>query len=252
MSTNDMPTLLIDGDLLLYKATSASENEIRWDEDNHVLYSSVIEAYEMFVSQLNAIKTKLDSSQVRIAFTKGASFRSKLYEPYKAPRQGTRKPLCFARVRDRIESEFPCYSYPGLEADDVLGIWATNGNLDNCIVVSEDKDLKTVPCKLYRQNELTQITEEEADWNFMFQTVTGDVTDGYPGCPGIGPKTAEKLFGETKDLGELWLKVVAAYEHAKLTEEQALTQARMARILRASDWDAAKKEVKLWLPPVTA
>lgn len=249
---NGSPTLLIDGDLLLYKATSASETEIRWDETNHVLFSNVVEAYDMFVSQLNAIRMKLDSSQVRIAFTKGASFRSKLYEPYKAPRQGTRKPLCFGRVRDRIESEFPCYSYPGLEADDVLGIWATNGNLDNCIVVSEDKDLKTIPCKLYRQNELTQITEEEADYNFMFQTLTGDVTDGYPGCKGIGAKTAEKILGEDRDIAKLWPKVVACYEHAKMTEEDALVQARMARILRASDWDAATKEVKLWLPNATA
>lgn len=252
MLPNDTPTLLIDGDLLLYKATSLAETEIRWDEDNHVLYSNAVEAYDMFMSQLDAIKTKLGSTQIRIAFTKGASFRSKLYEPYKAPRQGTRKPMCFARVRDRIESEFPCYSHPGLEADDVLGIWATNGNLENCIVVSEDKDLKTIPCNLYRQNELTQITEEQADYNFMFQTLTGDVTDGYPGCPGIGPKTAEKLLGDTKDPAQVWLKVVAAYEHAGLTEEDALTQARMARILRASDWDASTKEVKLWLPPVTA
>jgi hypothetical protein len=34
------PTLLIDGDLILYRSTSAVEKEVRWDEDNHVLFSN--------------------------------------------------------------------------------------------------------------------------------------------------------------------------------------------------------------------
>ena len=245
-------TLLIDGDLILYKATSAVEVDWRIDEDNHILFSNAAEAFDLFMQQIDKLKRDLSSDNVVIAFTKGQSFRSSLYPPYKAPRQGNRKPLAFVDVRERIERTFRTLIHPGLEADDVLGIWATRGTFQNPVIVSEDKDLKTIPGFLYRQNELTEIAEHEADWNFMFQTLTGDVTDGYPGCPGIGPKTAEKVLGETKDLKELWLKVVATYEHAGLTEEDALTQARMARILRACDWDDKLKEPKLWHPPVTA
>lgn len=245
-------TLLIDGDLILYKATSAVEVDWRIDEDNHILWSNAAEAFDLFVQQIDILKRDLSTDDVVIAFTKGQSFRSTLYPPYKAPRQGNRKPLAFADVRERVERTYRTLIHPGLEADDVLGIWATRGTFINPIIVSEDKDLKTIPGRLYRQNELVEITESEADWNFMFQTLTGDVTDGYPGCPKIGPKTAEKVLGETKDIGELWLKVVATYEHNGLTEEDALIQARMARILRACDWDDKLKEPKLWHPPVTA
>jgi len=48
--------------------------------------------------------------------------------------------------------------------------------------------------------------------------------------------------------GATWPSVVEAYKKAKLTEEDALMNARCARILRASDWDFKKEEVKLWTP----
>lgn len=260
MKSSAKLTLLIDGDLILYKSTSAVEIDWRIDEDNHILFSNASEAFDLFVGSVDKLQRELGTDDVVIAFTKGQSFRSELYEPYKAPRQGNRKPLAFADVRERVERTYRTLIHPGLEADDVLGIWATRGTFPNCIIVSEDKDLKTIPGKLYRQNELIEITEEEADYNFMFQTLTGDVTDGYPGCPGIGPKTAEKLLMAKKhpdqpeeDLRASWWKrVVGAYENAGLTAEDALTQARMARILRACDWDADKKEPILWAPPVTA
>lgn len=248
------PLLLIDGDLLLYKATAAVEREIRWDEDNHVLGSNFKEAYEAFEASLATILSVFPGSSFQIALTKGQSFRSDIYPLYKAPRVGTRKPMCFARVRDEIEANYTTYAHPGLEADDVLGIWATQN--PGAIIVSEDKDMKTIPGKLYRQNELIEITEYEADYNFMFQTLTGDTTDGYPGCPGIGPKKAEaillaKKHPEQSDedvRASWWERVVNAYEKAGLSAEDALVQARMARILRASDWDSEKKEVKLWHP----
>lgn len=245
-------TLLIDGDLILYRSTSAVEVDWRIDEDNHILFSNAAEAFDLFVNQIDFLTGALGTKDVVIAFTKGQSFRTAIYPHYKAPRMGNRKPLAFADVRERVERTYRTLIHPGLEADDVLGIWATRGTFPNPIIVSEDKDLKTIPGKLYRQNELVELSKEEADYNFMFQTLTGDVTDGYPGCPKIGPKTAEKLLGDTRKLDEMWAKVVAAYEHNGLTEDDALVQARMARILRASDWDDKKKEPILWQAPAIA
>ena len=93
----------------------------------------------------------------------------------------------------------------------------------------------------------------------MMQTLTGDTTDGYTGCPGIGPKTAEKILqaalaeGTTEanpaQLREIyWQHVVKAYAKAGLSEEEALTQARVARICRNSDYDFKTKQVILWSP----
>lgn len=246
-----MTNALIDGDIILYRSCAAVETDARWDEDTHVLSSNAQEAFDLFELTLVKIMEKLGTGKVRLAFTKGTCFRSDIYPAYKQTRVNNRKPLCFAEVRARAEATYEAYSYPGLEADDVLGIWATRGD---GVIVSEDKDLKTIPCRLLRQGEFSTITEAEADYWFMYQTLTGDTTDGYPGCPGIGPKKAEAILAFEYDgdwLPQAWPRVVAAYEKAGLDEDAAITQARLARILRASDWDAKKKEVILWQPPRT-
>jgi DNA polymerase-1 len=93
------------------------------------------------------------------------------------------------------------------------------------------------------------VTEDEADYWHMFQTLTGDTVDGFKGCPGMGPVGAQKLLGEAMATEDgMWPYVVKAYEKKKLTEADALTQARLARILRWGDWDKNKKEPILWTP----
>ena len=75
----------------------------------------------------------------------------------------------------------------------------------------------------------------------MYQTLVGDLTDGFGGCPTIGGVKASRVLAVCpKDLPEMWDAVVAEYKRQKLDEEYALTQARLARILRASDWDNKK------------
>jgi DNA polymerase-1 len=76
----------------------------------------------------------------------------------------------------------------------------------------------------------------------------GDSTDGYSGCPGVGKVKAERLLESLHTPQEMWEAVVAAYEKAGLSEAEAITQARVARILRASDYDFVNKSVKLWSP----
>jgi DNA polymerase-1 len=238
------PTLLIDGDQYVYKATIACERTVRWDAENHVLGSNEVEALELCVGLLNKTMKELGSDKVRIAFTgSGENFRKGVLATYKGNRQTTRKPLCYPEVKAGIEAKFPCLSVPTLEADDLMGIWQTRDQ-EHTIIVSEDKDMKTIPGKLYRQGELQEISPAEADYNFLHQTLTGDATDGYSGCPGVGAAGATKVL--SKDAS--WSAVVAQYEKAGLSEEDALIQARLARILRSSEWDSKTKSVLLWEP----
>ena len=113
-------------------------------------------------------------------------------------------------------------------------------------MVSDDKDLRTIPCKLYRPmaDEKLDITQKQADTHFLTQTLTGDPTDGYSGCKGVGAKTAEKILGNRP----AWSSVEQAFLKAGMSKADALTQARLARILRWDDWDEAKGEPKLWQP----
>ena len=83
-----------------------------------------------------------------------------------------------------------------------------------------------------------------AKWH-LIQSMAGDQTDGYAGVPGIGVKRAESLF---KDQGYSWKTVVKAFEDKGLTEEDALINARLARILTVEDYDFEKREPILWTP----
>ena len=130
-----------------------------------------------------------------------------------------------------------------LEADDAMGIYATQhpGN----IIVSPDKDMKQIPGKLYNLEDTITITPEEgAKWH-LIQTLAGDQTDGYSGVPGIGVKRAETLFNKE---GYSWATVVKAFTDKGLTEEDALLNARLARILTIEDYDTEQQEPKLWTP----
>ena len=71
--------------------------------------------------------------------------------------------------------------------------------------------------------------------------------DGYKGVPGIGAKGAEKLLAEAQ--GKEWEVIRGAYEKAGLTEEDALRNARLARILRPNEYNFTIKEPILWNPP---
>ena len=80
----------------------------------------------------------------------------------------------------------------------MLGILPATSNMidGDKVILTKDKDLKTVPSTIWfmQGDNYTEVSEEEADYNHMLQTLTGDATDGIPGCPSIGIKTAEKIL----------------------------------------------------------
>lgn len=242
-------TLLIDGDVVAYKATAAVEQEIDWGDDLFTLHSNADEAKRIVTQQMYGFYEKLDTIDAVIAFSDSHNFRKDIFPAYKSNRSGKRKPVAYKAIKAWMETEFTCYQRPGLEGDDILGILSTSDKIirGQKIIVSVDKDFKTIPGYFYNPDKDDKpefFDVDAANYWHMMQTLTGDVTDGYPGCPGMGPKKAEKLLDGVWN----WETIVAAYEKAGLTEEDALTQARCARILRAEDYDFKKKEVKLWEP----
>lgn len=247
--------LLIDGDQFVFTATVAIEREIRWDDHNHVLYSNPDVAWDNFTGMLERIFERFETKDHALCFSSPNNFRYDVEPTYKSSRQGARKPLCYALVREMCDTHYNTLQMDGLEADDVMGILATKPGSAQRIIVSQDKDMKTIPTTVWNGKDLLQIDEAEANVNFHYQTLIGDITDGYKGCPGVGPVKAEKILAKaTLDVspanywGDVWKAVVATYEKAKLTEADALQQARLARILRWSDWDYDKKVPILWTP----
>lgn len=249
------PKLLIDTDLVIFRQCAAVERDICWssvtgDETDNDTWTVVADAGEAFAGVERAIErltSRFETEDVLLCLSAGRNFRYSIDETYKANRKGARKPSCYSEVVKRACDRWPHFSHDGLEADDVLGIFSTRDS--NTILVSEDKDMKTIPCTLFQQGQLQKIDKATADWWFFYQTLVGDTADGYPGLPGVGPKKAEAILAAAKANENTWRMVVAAYEQRGLTEADAIKQARLARILRNEDWDAVKKEPILWSPP---
>ncbi len=110
--------------------------------------------------------------------------------------------------------------------------------------MSADKDFQTIPERLfynYHKDELKYNTREAADYFWLTQCIKGDPTDGYSGLRGAGVKGAEKILKDCT-----WDAVVNAYVDKGYTEEDALVQARVARILREGDY--SNGVINLWSP----
>lgn len=240
------PRLLIDADGLLFRAVAAAEYEAEWDDGVLVASTNINQAIDMFKSQVDSIGRELESDDHVFVLSGSDNFRKKLDPSYKAHRT-SRKPLGYKKLTDWLKETYPdrVVWEDVLEADDYLGILATKPGAPDSIIVSDDKDLQTIPCTLFRLGRLSTIDEAEADRYWFLQTLTGDPADGYKGCPGVGPVTAEKLLAKP---GEKWEIVRREFLKAGLTEDQAVLQARLARILRYADWDSKNRLPILWTP----
>ena len=98
---------------------------------------------------------------------------------------------------------------------------------------------------MYDLKEVHDITPLEGHkWHFI-QSLAGDQTDGYAGVPGYGVKTAAKLFDKE---GYVWETVVDAYKSKGMTFEDALLNARLARILQVTDYDFKNNRWIAWTP----
>ena len=238
--------LLIDADFIVYKCCAACETEIAYGEDVIFVTSNFSEAYKAVKNEIEKIKSHFgDFAKPVLFFSDTKNFRKKISPEYKGHRN-RKKPCGYKRVINNLRIEYNVITMNELEADDVMGIYATKhtGN----VIVSPDKDMKQIPGKLYNLEDTITITPEEgAKWH-LIQTLAGDQTDGYSGVPGIGVKRAETLFNKE---GYNWATVVKAFEDKGLTEEDALLNARLARILTIEDYDTEKNEPKLWTPEAT-
>ena len=239
-------TAVIDGDMMIYKVCHACEVETQWTEDLFTLHTTLPDLKFEVHKFLNSITEKLKNPDVLIVFSPRTNFRYRLFPAYKAGRKGKRKPMGMKSIKEWCFQEFNCIEAENMEADDYIGIVCTENPADY-IAVSGDKDFATLPITWYNhlKDEMKTTSKEESIYNHLRQTLTGDTVDGYSGVKGVGPKTADKILEKN---GATWETVLAAYEKAGMTEEDALLNARLAYILQAQDYDRINKEITLWQP----
>lgn len=237
-------TLLLDGDLIAYRIAAALEKPVDWGDGLWTLHCHEDECYAALERQLLNLQEDTQQSDIVIAISAPTNFRKTVNPEYKANRKKTRRPLCLGAVIEYMKEEYNHVVLPDIEADDVMGILATQ-DPDKYLIVSDDKDMLTIPdAQIWKDGEVMHIDPQDAYETFICQTLKGDPTDGYYGIKGVGEVKARSIIEKNRGTERtIWDGVLKAY---KGDEEEALLNARMARILTAELWDDAPI---LWNPP---
>lgn len=254
---------LIDADSVLYAAALGAEGILKngsEDGDEYIQLKDGEQLYDEVTRTLQGLTHKVGAEDAIICLTATQScFRYHLLPSYKGNRATMRRPAFLKALQYLVldRKPFRTMAVRGLEADDICGISQGSlqkANLREPIIVSIDKDMQQIPGLNYswigKEPTIKEFTRAEGDRMFLMQTLVGDVVDNYTGCPGIGKVKAGKLLDLCADASEWvqWEHVLGAFKKKGLTGEYALTQARVARILRSSDWNPKTHEVTLWTP----
>jgi DNA polymerase-1 len=254
-------TLLLDADIVAYKASCVHQKDYDFGDTGSARVLDHDKCISMIEGLIEEYCVATKAQRVVVCLSDpDNNFRKELDATYKAKRVTVELPEMLMWAKEYLAQEYPSFIRPRLEADDCMGILATNSKLlgssyegDQIIMCSEDKDMRTIPGFLYNPNQpqlgVISISEEDANRFHMWQTLTGDQTDGYPGCPGIGPKSDYvRYLMEDAEPEEFWDVVVEAYASKGFTEEDALLQARQAHILWHSSYNFKNKKIRLWQP----
>ena len=228
--------VLVDADIIAYRAAYSakdkSETEARDTVDD--ICSSIM--YDCFYPYDYSLEDDTffyltGSNNYRVEIAK--------IKPYKGNRKES-KPDHLGVTRDQLQTKWLAEVIEGQEADDAIGIKATELN-GNCVIVSIDKDLLMIPGTHYNfvKKEWTEIDQDKGDYFFYKQLLTGDQVDNIQGVPGIGPKKADKAYEGCTTVQEMYDKALEMY---KGDTEALLENARLLWLRRY--------ESEMWEPPV--
>lgn len=235
---------LIDAYALIYRSYYAFINAPRINSKG--MNTSTVMG---FCNTLNEVITKEHPTHLAVAFDHGKTFRHEAYPPYKAQRQETPEDIraSIPIIKQILEAyHIPILQVDGFEADDIIGTIAHMADKEgmDCFMVTPDKDYAQLVSEhvfMYRPRHgggyETMGVKEVCDKYGISSTdqvidllgLMGDSSDNFPGCPGVGEKTAVKLitqFGSIEGLlsstdqlkGKMKEKVEGAVEDIKMSK----------------------------------
>jgi DNA polymerase-1 len=186
---------LIDTEVYLYRAAAACEMEAEWAPDDWTYLCRHGGEQALFQDAIGEIRDTLPDHDPVLVFSDRVSFRYGVWPQYKANRKKYRKPAGYRHLVEWVVKAGPARGWevvrlPDVEGDDVLGILYEEGD----VIASIDKDMLTLPGLHLRDGQVQEVSRLEADRNFYGQVLTGDTSDNYPGCPGVGAVGAQKLL----------------------------------------------------------
>lgn len=242
-----MTTALIDADIIAFRAAAKVQDDFG---DGKVSDSRVAIREAELLLQKWTQYIKPNTTLLCFSCSSKKYFRHDIYPEYKAQRRELERPKALNDVIAYLKGKYKYLEVAGLEADDLMGIYGTSTRIKDPVIVSIDKDMQTVPTKVFNPDKMKRAVRINAGMAniLMFkQAMTGDTTDNYKGIPGTGPAKAEKII-QSAPAANPWPDVEKAFIDAKLTRDYAITMVRLARILRAEDFNFETGEVRLWHP----
>ena len=204
-----------------------------------------------FVNTLNEILTKENPTHIGVAFDHGKTFRDEAFPAYKAQREATPEDIraSVPIIKDIISAmNIPVLQADGFEADDVIGTLATKAGLAGIptYMLTPDKDYG----QLVRDNVFIFRPRHGGGYETMgpaevnekygltspsqvidLLALMGDSADNFPGCPGVGPKTAAKLIAEFGSIDSLLANTDRIKGKLREKVEAAVDDIRMSRFL---------------------
>lgn len=235
---------LIDAYALIYRSYYAFINNPRINSKG--LNTSAVMG---FCNTLNEVLTKEQPSHIGVAFDHGLTFRNEAFPQYKAQREETPEDIkrSVPIIKDILTAyHIPVLQVDGFEADDVIGTLALKAGQQgvDTYMLTPDKDyaqLVRSNVYMYRPRHgggYETMGPDEVNQKYNISSplqvidllaLMGDSADNFPGCPGVGEKTASKLineFGTVEQLlentaqlkGKMREKVEAAVEDIKMSK----------------------------------
>ena len=204
-----------------------------------------------FVNTLNEILTKEQPTHIGVAFDHGKTFRDEAFPSYKAQREETPEDIraSVPIIKQIIKAmHIPVLQVDGFEADDVIGTLATKAGKAGITtyMLTPDKDYGQLVsdnvfmfrprhgggyetmgpsevCEKYDLSSTSQVIDLLA--------LMGDSADNFPGCPGVGPKTAAKLIAEFGSIDNMLANSSKIKGKLREKVEGAVDDIRMSKFL---------------------
>ena len=218
-----------------------------------------------FCNTLHEVLTKEKPDYIGVAFDHGKTFRHEAYPPYKAQREETPEDikLSVPIIKDILKGyKIPILQVDGYEADDVIGTIATKAGADGIetYMLTPDKDygqLIKPNVFMYRPRHgggYDIIGEKEVAAKSGIHppaqvidllALMGDSADNFPGCPGVGEKTAVKLINQFGSVSNLLANTTQLKGKMKEKVEGAADDIKMSYFLATIKTDVPMGDLTL-------
>ena len=226
-----MSKLLLDGDIVAYRAAYSTNNDFAED--------AIDKIDEIIEYLLEDTMFEPNAELMEVFLTGKGNFRFDLVDNYKANRSGVERPIHLQAIRDHMVENWGAVVSEGEEADDLIGIRATQIG-PYAVVASIDKDMLQIPCIHYNlwKKTWTKVSEWDGLLFFYEQILTGDKADNIIGLHGVGPVKAKKVIEGATTERELFDRCVAKYDG---DVDKVIENGRLLWLRR--------EEGQLWSPP---